>query len=84
MFLILPDKTGWVFSLLSGKISIDESIYLLDRPMPAKTRQLVIHGEVNDQATLKWSFKKVSAERISKEDAMAKIEQETRLPLGDI
>ena len=52
--------------------------------MPAKTRQLVICGEVHDQTTLKWSFKKVSAERISKEDAMAKIEQETRLPLGDI
>jgi len=84
IFLILPDKTGWVFSLLSGKISIDESIYLLDRPMPAKTRQLVICGEVHDQVTVKWSFKKVSAERISKEDAMAKIEQETPLPLGDI
>ena len=84
VFLILPDKTGWVFSLLSGEISIEESIYLLDRPMPEKTRQLVIRGEVQEHKTIKWSFKKVSAERISKEDAMAKIEQETPLPLGDV
>ncbi len=83
IFLILPDKTGWVFSLLSGEITLEESIYLLDHSTPAKTRQLVIQGAVQDQVTVKWSLKKVKAERISKEDAMAKIQQEVRLPLGD-
>ena len=73
-----------MFSLLSGEISIEESIYLLENPLPEKTRQLVIRGAVEDRKMVKWSFRKVSAERISKEDAMAKIEQETRLPLGDV
>ncbi len=84
IFLVLPDKTGWIFSILSDEIIIEESIYMLDNPSPAKTRQLVIHGAVQDQASVKWSFKKVKVERSTKEDAMAKIQQEVRLPLGDI
>jgi len=84
IFLVLPNKSNWIFSILGGEISIEESIYLLDRPTPAKTRQLVIHGTVHDQAVVKWAFKKVQAQPISKADAMAKIHQEVRLPLGDI
>jgi len=84
IFLVLPDKSAWMFSILGGEIGIEESIYLLPEPDPAKTRQLVIHGSVQERAIVKWSFKKVKVERTSKEDAMAKIQQEISLPLGDI
>ncbi len=84
IFLILPNKTSWIFSILGGEIAIEESIFLIDETGPAKTRQLVIHGSVQKQASVKWSFKKVVPEKTSKAEALAKVEQEVRLPLGDI
>lgn len=83
IFLVLPDKSNWMFCLLNGQVTVEESIYLLGKSTPTKSHQLVIHGAVRDHASIKWAFKKIAAEPLSKEDAMATIQQEVRLPLGD-
>ncbi len=60
ILLSLPNHVGWRFNASGARISLEDSIYLADSDTPRRSRQIVIHGHVNDAPVVKWAFKKMS------------------------
>ncbi|NNF79458.1 MAG: heparinase [Rhizobiales bacterium] len=57
--LLLPDRTGWRFSAKGARLSLEDSVYLVDRPNPQKTLQIVLSGYAAEGHKVLWAFKKV-------------------------
>jgi uncharacterized heparinase superfamily protein len=59
--VLLTTKTGtaWGFTVRGGELSIEESIYLVDRPHPQATRQIVVRSNLARGQRLLWRFKKL-------------------------
>ncbi len=55
----MPGGIGWRFKTASGKLSLEDSIYLGEGITPRKTKQIVIHGKMtSDNACIKWTMKR--------------------------
>jgi len=49
--------TGWRFTIIGGKLSVENSIYLAEGTRPRRTKQLVIRDQMTkDQAQFKWAL----------------------------
>lgn len=57
--LLLPGGAGWRFSHNGGRLSLENGIYLGEGERPRKTKQLVLHGTMeNDCAQIKWALQR--------------------------
>lgn len=57
--LRLKNGTGWRFTAVGGKLSLENSVYLGEGTRPRKTKQLVIRGLMeNDHKQFKWGLQK--------------------------
>ena len=55
--LRLNNGTGWRFTIVGGKLELDNSVYLGSGIRPRKTKQLVIRGDMtSDHAQFKWAL----------------------------
>ncbi|MEM7424681.1 MAG: heparinase II/III family protein [Pseudomonadota bacterium] len=57
--LLLPDRSGWRFSARGARLTLENSVYLIDRPVPQRTVQLVLSGLAADNCSVNWALKKL-------------------------
>jgi uncharacterized heparinase superfamily protein len=57
VILVLPDKELWTFATLADAAALEESVYLAGSDGPRRTVQIVIYGQVGQQAAVRWSFR---------------------------
>src|SRR6266851_6406926 len=57
VILVLQDKELWTFATLAESVEIEESVYLAGSDGPRRTAQIVIYGQVGQQAAVRWSFR---------------------------
>lgn len=57
--LLLPDRSGWRFSAKGARLALEDSVYLVDRPTPQKTTQIVLSGLASGGHSVKWAFRKL-------------------------
>lgn len=57
--LLLPDRSGWHFSAKGARLSLEDSVYLVDRPSPQRTLQIVLSGFAARGHKVNWAFKKL-------------------------
>lgn len=58
--LLLPDRSGWRFSVKGARLSLEDSVYLVDRPTPQRTLQIVLSGHAAEDHKVIWAFKKLA------------------------
>ncbi|MGE0210421.1 MAG: heparinase II/III family protein [Parvibaculaceae bacterium] len=66
VFLMLPDRTGWRFSVRGGRLKLEDSVYLTGQTTPRRTQQIVIRGTVGAPDRLYWAFKRIEKRQASK------------------
>lgn len=66
--LLLPDRSGWRFIAKGARLSLDESVYLVDRPTPQRTLQIVLSGHAAEDHKVVWAFKKLQKKAKSPRD----------------
>jgi len=57
--LLLPDRSGWHFSARGAQLALADSVYLVDRPVPHRTVQIVLSGPALAGHSVKWALKKL-------------------------
>ncbi|MEM8646423.1 MAG: heparinase II/III family protein [Pseudomonadota bacterium] len=70
--LLLPDRSGWRFSVKGARLSLEDSVYLVDRPTPQRTVQIVLSGHAAEDHKVLWAFKKLAKQAkspLDQEDA---------------
>lgn len=75
--LLLPDRSGWRFSAKGARLSLEDSVYLVDRPTPQRTLQIVLSGHAAEDHKVIWAFKKLEKQVKSQHDQ----EDAPQLPL---
>jgi uncharacterized heparinase superfamily protein len=63
IMLLLPDRSGWRFTTKGARLALDESIYLVDRPAPQRSLQIVLSGFAARDQVVNWAFKKITGRR---------------------
>ncbi len=59
VLLMLPDKSGWRFSARGALITLDESVYFVDRDVPHRTVQIVLFAETSRTPMVQWALKMI-------------------------
>ncbi len=75
--LLLPDRSGWRFSAKGARLSLEDSVYLVDRPTPQRTLQIVLSGYAAEDHKILWAFKKLQKQAKIQHDQLS----EPELPL---
>ncbi len=63
VMLLLPDRSGWRFTAKGARLALDESVYLVDRPTPQRSLQIVLSGFAARGHMINWAFKKITRRR---------------------
>lgn len=66
--LLLPDRSGWRFSAKGARLSLEDSVYLVDRPTPQRTLQIVLSGYAAEHHKIIWAFKKLEKQARTAQD----------------
>ena len=69
ILLLLPDRTGWTFTVAGAELDLAESVYLTGHKSPRRNQQIVLTGTVKKQTRIKWAFKRLDKTKNKKSPA---------------
>lgn len=57
VILLLPDREVWTFATLADAVELEESVFLSGTDGPRRAVQIVIYGQAEKTAKVRWSFR---------------------------
>ncbi|TAK46874.1 MAG: heparinase [Xanthobacteraceae bacterium] len=56
VMLVLPNREVWIFESPEATVTLEDSVFLAGSDGPRRTVQIVIRGQANEAASVRWSF----------------------------
>jgi uncharacterized heparinase superfamily protein len=80
VMLVLPNRDVWTFETLDDKVDLEDSVFLAGNDGPRRTAQIVIHQDLRNAGSIRWSFVR-SATSATASNARRNTRREPELPL---